>query len=176
MNNPTTRPELVDGAETVTFQKVVRIADADGKPIAEGSVLRCLDDGEQGVVVKILRAGDYGTFLDQVGDLQIHTGSGSTRCTNRYSRWRHVPREEQTYEQRFLSWFHDKTALEYNGLIEDEEKTPDARLAISGIMALLPEEIVDWETGPWPDSVEQALRFLVQHLSSITKPNTEGRP
>lgn len=166
---------LVDGAETVTFATVVRIADADGKPIREGSVLRSIDDGTQGVVVKITRAGDLGSPFDQVGNLKIRTGNGLYRCTNRYAHWRHVPRSEQTYEERHLAWFHDRDAFEYNGLVDEKEKSGDAKKAISGIMALLPEEIVRWDVGPWPDTVEDALRFLTEHLSSISRSATEGR-
>lgn len=64
---------------------------ADGRPIRPGDVLRNVEDGDRGVVIRIIKAG-------------------------------------------------------------------------SGIMALLPEDTVCWEVGPWPDSVVQAIKFLVDHL------------
>lgn len=164
---PKPRPPLIDGAETVTFSKVVRIADADGKPIREGSVLVSLKDGERGVVTAIKRAGDMGGPWDQIGDIHVKTSPGCTRVSNQYSNWRHVPRAGQSYGERFLSWFHDRQAFFYNGLEDDGEKSEAEKKAISGIMALLPETVVDWECGPWPDTIEDALRFLTDHLSSL---------
>lgn len=40
-------------------------------------------------------------------------------------------------------------------------------MAIDGIMSLLPEDIVDWESGPWPDKIEDALGFLAEHLKEL---------
>jgi len=154
-------------AETVTFTTTVEIADADGEPIRVGSVLREINDGEQGVVVNIYRAGDRGPLMCAVGDVQIATGSGCSRMTNRYNQWRHVPRAEQTYEQRFSAWM--RTPADDPMTLISERVSKDAALAIDGIMALLPEDIVDWENGPWPDTIEEALGFLVEHLSSISK-------
>ena len=33
-------------------------------------------------------------------------------------------------------------------------------------MSLLPNDIVDWDYGPHPDRLEDALRFLMEHLRS----------
>ena len=41
--------------------------------------------------------------------------------------------------------------------------------------ALLPEDAVCWEEGPWPDSIESALNFLVEHLSSNTNQTGGGQ-
>lgn len=154
----------------------VELVDADGKPIHEGSVLRHIEDGEQGVVTSIVRPGTYAPVFAQIGDIGIETSRGTTRCTNQYKKWRHVPRDQQTYEQRFQAWLHDPDAFEYNGLKYDEHRTDDERKAISGIMALLPEDVVYWENGPWPDSIEQALRFLTEHLEKIApRASAEGR-
>ena len=167
----------VGGTETVTMTITVPIADADGVPIREGSVLRSIEDGEQGVVVRIVRVGDFGHAFERVGDLIIQTGSCRSRVTNRYRFWKHVPREEQTYEERYLSWFRDRQAFDYNGLCDKEDVSDDAKKAISGIMALLPEEIVCWQEGPWPDTIEDALRFLTRHLSTTapSQPPTEAQ-
>lgn len=140
---------------------------ASGKPIRLGDTLECFSDGERGTVVNIVRDGDLGMpGLTQVGDLHIQTAPGCTRVTNQYVKWRHVPRDEQTYAQRYAAWFHDPWALDYNCLADDETKSIHEKKAISGIMALLPEDVVCWETGPWPDSLEAALKFLVDHLEA----------
>lgn len=149
--------------ETVTFTKVVELVDADNMPIQVGSVLREINDGEQGVVVAIMRIGDVGSPFDQVGDLKIHMGQGCTRVTNRYDQWRHVPHNEQTYEQRFISWLnipYDYTDA-YPSVSADEAK------AIDGILSILPDDTIDWNFGPYPHTVEDALHFLVRHLSSL---------
>lgn len=148
-------------AEVFTFTKEVPCADADGVPIREGSVLVHVTEGERGVVVAIKRAGDIGTPFDAVGDIHIKTSPGCTRCTNCYSSWRHIPHNDQTYEERLQSWL--RKPYEHD---EDRQISRDEGLAIDGIMALLPDDIVDWETGPWPDKIEDALEFLVEHLSS----------
>ena len=153
--------------ETVTFIKVVPIADADGKAIRVGSVLRH-EDGERGVVVRIVRLGDSGTVFDAVGDLNVWTGPGSYRCSNNYSKWRHIPKEEQTYEERYVSWKKTPFNEDLSILMHGESISKDERIAVDGIMALLPSDIVDWEYGPWPDDLEQALHFLQQHLSKLS--------
>lgn len=147
--------------ETVTFTQTVEIADSNGEAIIEGSVLQSTEDDARGVVMQIKRPGSRGSFLDQIGDLHIQTSPGSTRVTNRYDKWLHIPRNAQTYEERFLSWLarpydHD----------EDRQVSPDTGLAIDGIMALLPDDLVDWDYGPWPDTLEDALRFLWHHLQN----------
>ncbi len=158
-----------DKPETVTFTKVVPIADADGKAIRVGSVLKEINDGERGVVCRIMRVGDRGTIFDQAGDLHVHTGIGSTRCTNRYNQWRHIPKDEQTYRERYVSWLKTPHDEKLSILIHGEEMPQAARVAIDGIMALLPSDTVDWENGPWPDSIDQTLNFLAEHLSTIAK-------
>lgn len=146
------------------------ILDVCGKHINVGDVLQSIDDNEQGVVVRISKVGDMAvTPIDQVGDLHISISPGCTRVTNRYNRFRHVPRAQQSYQERYLSWLHDKNAFSYNGLEDDERKSDDEKKAITGIMALLPDDVVDWESGPWPDSIESALNFLVEHLTRTTK-------
>ena len=146
--------------ETVIFQKVVKIEDADGRAIREGSVLREINDGDRGVVVQIVRAGNFGPMFSSLGDLVISNRPGTSRVTNRYSQWRHIPHNEQTYEERLASllcrpYFHDG----------HREVSKDDGQAIEGIMALLPDDVVDWDYGPIPNRLEDALRFLVAHLS-----------
>lgn len=151
-------------AETVTFvtKKEVTVADADGVPIREGSVLREINDGDRGVVIKIFRAGDKGTVIDRIGDINIRIRAGTTRVTNRYDQWRHIPHNEQTYYERFTSWM--QTPHYYDPI--DALVSKDESLSCGGIMALLPEDIVS-DYGPFPDRLEDALRYLVQHLSEI---------
>lgn len=153
--------------ETVTFTKVVPLADADGRAIREGSVLREINDGEQGVVTWIGRAGGpSGPAMASVGDIAVQKSSRVTRVTNRYSQWRHVSHIEQSYAERYLSWMHRPHDHD-----EDGDISKDEAMAIDGIMALLPDDIVDWDYGPHPDRLEDALRFLADHLQS--KENAE---
>lgn len=147
--------------ETFRLERAVPCADIDGKPIREGSVLVHVKDGDRGVVTEIGRQGHRALHAFGVGDIVINTSPGCYRCTNCYSEWRHVPHNEQTYSERFNAWKlipyqHDPD----RGISRDEG------VAIDGIMALLPDDVVDWERGPWPDRLEDALRFLVEHLSN----------
>lgn len=148
--------------ETFIFTKEVPLADADGQPIREGSVLREINVGEQGVVVRVIRAGDMGPMASAVGDLLIRTNPGCTRVTNRYNQWRHVPHEQQSYDERLLSW-----RSQPYGHDGESSLSPDEGRAISGIMALLPEDAVDWDWGPTPNSLDDALAFLVAHLNEL---------
>lgn len=154
--------------ETFTYTVEVPLADADGKPISEGSVLREIKDGEQGVVTRVIRKGDtHGPMASQVGDMLISMGHGTTRVTNRYNQWRHVPHSEQTYSQRLLSWKMHKYDHD-----ADRSISADEGRAIDGIMRLLPEDTVNWDYGPWPDTIEDALGFLSDHLTEHCKKAT----
>lgn len=147
--------------ESFTYLKEVQLADADGVPIREGSVLREINDGDQGVCTRVVRKGDHvAPIMSQVGDIVIYTDHGCHRITNQYDQWRHVRRDEQTYEQRLLAWKHQKYDHD-----PDRKISRDEGLAIDGIMSLLSEDAVNWEYGPWPDRLEDALQFLVNHLS-----------
>ena len=145
----------------------VALVDADGVSILEGSVLRHIQDGAQGVVTRIVRAGDtVAPFMACVGDIGIRTAPGCTRMTNCYTAWRHVPHAQQTYHERFLSWTQKKYDHDH-----DRDVSEDEGMAIDGIMRLLPEDTVDWERGPWADTLEDALNFLAQHLGSGSFPH-----
>lgn len=151
--------------ETFKFTKEVPLADADGKPIREGSVLMEVGGTERGVVVEIVRPGQWCRVpMGSIGDIEIKTRPGISRITNRYSSWRHIPQKDQTYEERYLSWIrrdydHDDT----------RSISKDEGCAIDGIMALLPDDTVEWEYGPWPDKLEDALEFLVAHLTALNQ-------
>jgi len=151
-----------DNCETVRITKDIRIADVDDKPIHVGSVLRSLKDGESGVVVAIRKEGDIAPAIQSVGDVLIETGRGTTRVTNCYSEYKHVPHNEQTYQQRLKAW--KVVPYEHE---EDRDISKDEGLCIEGIMALLPDDLVDWEYGPWPDTIDDALGFLTGHLESL---------
>lgn len=148
-------------AEVFTFTMEVPYADADGTPIRVGSVLRHVTDGSRGVVVDIKHEGDMGTPFDAAGDIHIQISRGCTRCTNIYHEWRHLPRNDQSYSERLLAWKVKPYDHE-----DDRGISKDEGLAIDGIMALLPDDVVDWELGPWPDKLEDALGFLTKHLSN----------
>ena len=87
---------------TVTVEK--EITDIVGQPIFEGSVLEEVGGSCRGVVSWIGRPGSYGPMFACVGDIAIETGAGTQRITNKYSNWRHVPHNDQTYKERFRSW------------------------------------------------------------------------
>lgn len=155
--------------ETFLFTQQIACADADNAPIREGSVLREIKDGERGVVTRIVRASDtVAPFASCIGDLVISISGHPSikRVTNRYSQWKHIPQEQQTYEERFLSWMH--RPFEHD---PDKSISQDEQLAVNGIMALLPRDIVNSEYGPWPDHLEDALRFLTYHLTVISSPS-----
>lgn len=127
-----------------------------------GSVLQCIDqgDGFRGVVHQVVdkddpRTWDHGSFAAH-GDLIISDGRGGSRISNRYSHWRHIPREQQTYPERFESWMAAP--------FEDDEDMPgnsySERLAIQGIMSLFPSDPVDYTYGPIPETTECALGLL----------------
>jgi hypothetical protein len=150
--------------EKFKYTTEIECADIDGIAIHEGSVLTSTEptDKCRGVVTAIRREGDHCRMAELVGDLIIETFPGVTRVTNKYKKWRHVPRDDQTYQERLLSWKY----LPYDHE-EDREASEDEGLAIDGIMALLPADIVDWENGPWPDRLDDALGFLVEHLAEL---------
>jgi len=152
--------------EEFVFTQTIKCADCDGVPIKEGSVIKEINDGDCGVVVQIVRPNQCGPMFSQVGDVVIQTGRsrGSSRVTNRYNQWKHVPHNEQTYEQRFLSWqLRDYVYDDWLKVSEGEA------LAMDGIMSLLPDDIVDEDYGPYPDNLDNVLTFLVQHLESLIK-------
>ena len=152
----------------VTHQVTRRIETAKGVSIREGDVLKRVDEDIVGVVLSIRMKGDRGTVFECVGDIILDITPGWTRrVTNQYDKWEHVPHDEQTYRQRRKAW-----SASYYDHDEDVCKSRGEGLAINGIMALLPDDIVDAETGPWPDSLEDALNFLTDHLENITKGET----
>lgn len=151
--------------KTTTLGKTVRIADANDKPIFVGSVLKSLEDGTVGVVTRILEEGD--THVPPAsceGDLNLWVDHGITRITNRYYKWEHVPRAEQTYEQRLRAWRSLPSYYDPENPVGIDEGEHDA---IQGILALLPSDPVDWENGPWPDRLEDALEILKDHLEDM---------
>lgn len=151
-------------AETFTFTQKVTCADADGVAIREGSVLKEINDGERGVVTRIVRASDtVAPMAACIGDIVISiSGNPSTkRVTNRYAQWRHIPHNDQTYSERFLSWMQKPFVHD-----EDSRISRDQQLAIDGILNLLPDDVVDWTFGLCPDRLQDALHYLVEHLTS----------
>ena len=153
-----------------TYQttKTVEIVAADGRPIFKGDVLRNTLDGVSGVVVEIALPGEFCMRAFPlgavIGELAIRTGAGSTRITNCHDEWVHVPREEQTYEQRLMAWLH--VPYEHD---EGRDASRDEGLAIDAILALLPTDPVDWEGGSWPGRLDDALSFLVDHLTELSQ-------
>lgn len=158
-------------AETFEFVVVRELRDADGEPIVIGSVLKHIEDGDRGVVVAIGRKGEHTAIpFFAHGDIAVQSSPGCQRISNQYAKWRHIDRDHQTYEERFLSWM--RTPFDRDSL--DAGDDVSEKIAVEGIMALLPIDIVDWEMGPWPDRLEDALGFLVEHLTAITEKRELG--
>lgn len=156
---------MTSPAEKFTFTQQIACADADGIPIREGSVLKEIQDGERGVVTRIVRAGDsVAPMAACIGDIVISISKHPTtkRVTNRYSKWRHIPHDEQTYQERHLSWAQKPFKPDLDRSISSDEQ-----IAVNGIMSLLPESVVNWENSPWPDRLDDALNFLCCHLTSL---------
>jgi hypothetical protein len=147
--------------------------DADGVAIHEGSVLMHITDGQRGVVVEIGRPGHRSAIpIMAVGDIIIQRSEGVYRGTNCYKEWRHIPHNDQTIKERFLSWRQRPHFDDFSNLSQDES------MAVSGIMAILPDNIVDQTFGPWPDDFEKALGILVGHLSNtvLCEPPHNSKP
>lgn len=157
----------------VKFTKTVKIADVDDQQIRVGSVLKCIDENDdaEGVVVSIIDAEDKSSIPWNCcgpiahGDLFISTSSYSHRVTNRYSHWKHIPRKEQTYEQRFKSWCCEKFEYDEYGL----GKSPEEQFAIEAILSIFPEDPIDWEHGEIPYNITEVMNYLVEHLEHLTK-------
>lgn len=145
-------------AETVT--RVVRIADADGRPIREGSVLQEVKGTTRGVVSRIVRKDDTSfPFAACVGDVVLQTSCAAAQhFTSRYEAYRHVPKDKQTYLERYLSW-----------LCSTPKRTPtdEACAYQTGILALLPDSVVDWDGDRFPDTPENVLWYLAEHLEKL---------
>lgn len=117
----------------------------------------------RGVIVHIARAGEIAPVpLMQAGDIAVQSSShaGSTRVSSKHDTWQVVPHEEQTYRERLLSWRIRPFKPDW-----DSSSSIREQQAVAGIMCLLPTDIVNWEQGPWPDNQDDALNFLVEHLT-----------
>lgn len=150
---------------TITRTIEVAIADANGKPIRVGSVLRNVtaltpSAGSRGVVVQIPMPGDWVDNSAQFGDLIIKTGAGSDRITNIYNEWIHIERAQQTVRERYLSW--KVTPFDRNSVPEGVK--PETWLSIEGIFALLPEEPREWDDVESPFTTDEALGILVSYI------------
>ncbi|WP_309386065.1 hypothetical protein [Cerasicoccus frondis] len=157
----------------VTFieKKVVPIADCDGQPIRLGDVLRCIDEGSKdvGVVFGIVNKDDKSSYGRHAvgpiahGDLILRTSHCSTRVTNRYAQWKHVERNDQTYWQRRQSWLAKPFQFDEYG----PSNTELEQYAIEAIMALLPEDTVNYEYDSGPNNVDDAIYYLAEHLGEL---------
>ena len=171
---------------TVTFSPQpyeVQIVDADGQAIKVGSVLQQVkaygrEHPVRGLVIDVClpenvqQSSSPRSMLTCVGDILIQHSDCAGVCTgsNKYGNWRHVPREQQTYRERFLSWL--RTPWECHEYHAEDGPEPCKRpecIARDGIMSLLPCDPVDWEAGPWPDSIEDCLSFMAAHLDEKQK-------
>lgn len=160
MNSPTPENKPTEPIVPRDAKPIVPI-DANGVVIQLGAVLQSIESDTRGVVTAIYQEGSIGPLFARPGDMRIELDDGVYHMSMRHSKWRHVRHAKQTYRERFLSWWH--TPYRHD---EDSGVSKDEGFAIDGVMQLLPENIVDWEHGPWPDKIEDALRFLQKHLTS----------
>lgn len=157
----------------ITFERkqTIEIIDADKEPIAVGSVLKHVNERDRGVVTRITLPDTKGYVVAElIGDIHIQMSDclSCHRVTQKYADWRHIPHDEQTYEERYQSWLRRK----YVDYTLDSKVPEDERRCIDGIMSILPLNIVDWESGPWPDTIEDALRFLTEYLTEKSENKT----
>lgn len=159
---------------SIEVTKTVEIVDADGLPIRVGSVLKNIpseadrNGPDRGVVVDIILPGQprRGMMAAGVGDLIIKLQPAVYRVTNRYTDWRHIPRKDQTYSERFLAW----QSVDYEH--DDTRRVSrDEGCAMEGILALLPESCFTESVDPWPESLEDALEHLVAHMERLAAEN-----
>ncbi len=155
------KPETIE----VMVKHTLTLADADGVAIELGSVLCHIEEEYSGVVVKIVRPGDMGTVFDLVGDIHIRTSPCSTRCTNNYKKWRHVPHNEQTHEQRELSFNMRFDPKGYDPEWNSGQSVGEY-CAISGIKALLPSDTKHW-MDDCSDDIETALYQLAKYMDEL---------
>lgn len=150
--------------------------DADGKRIDVGSVLVDIEDPKRrGVVVRIYTQEDRDNGIQvvgpvAVGDMEIARGPGDVTFSCQYDKWRHVPDEEQTYTERFRSSMAA-------GFQPDENMALNPRLQkiMWVLLDLFPKHPVDWEWGPWPDSPEDVIGMLAEHLDELNAKPEEDK-
>jgi len=136
----------------------IPIADVKGEPIYAGSVLRKIDSDTTGVVMRIIKEGDYTSMFSCIGDMEIHISPGITRVSNQYDKWIHVPKSEQTFYQRYLSWYQKPSYID-----EWSEISKDEQICMEGILSILPDECINWEFDP-PGNFTEALNLLANYL------------
>ena len=151
-------------SKPITFEvkKTIEIVDADKVPILKGSVLQHIDDEDcRGVVTRIALPGMQGYTMECAGDIHVRTGPGCARVSSKYHTWRHIPHDEQTYEERYLSWLYHEFWYD-----KDSSISKDEQFAMSGIIALLPENAIKWETH-YPNDFQDSLEYLMKHLMEL---------
>lgn len=149
--------------DTAETKDPIKMIAEDGKPIVKGDVLINVQDGVRGVVTWVgLPGATNGPMFSGLGDIAVRRDSSLTRVSNQYSHWRHVEHDDQTYAERFLSWIHVPYVHDHHDNFSEE-----AGMVMHGIMALLPSDSVDWTYGPTPDTPENVLQLLTDHLTKL---------
>lgn len=141
---------------------------ADNLPLQVGDVILHIEDGDRGVVTRIIAAGDTCHFPTDPGSMVVSSRPGSSRITNRFSFWKHIPHDEQTYHERHQAWLTRPLDQDRLHDLYGESLSYDVLNAIEGILALLPEGTVEWEDESYPFSIESALGYLEKHLTRLT--------
>lgn len=149
---------------TISLKREIPIVDANEQPIFVGSVLELADrddrNYQRGVVIEIA-TDPKGVYRHAwgLGDMAIKTSEGSYRCTNDYGKWVHIPRERQTYCERYRSWLTEPFDHD-----QDDDRDRGTQLTIDGILALLPKDLYTDDLADIPRTIEDALAIVVDLL------------
>lgn len=138
--------------------------DADGLPILPGNVMYRADDlTKRGVVTRVVRRAEECHGFMGVGDMMLAEThhQGCSTVSSAHNKWRRVPREEWVPMECYMHWRH--TPFCENG----SERPAIEQMATQGITALLPSDVIDWEYGPSPDLLEDALHYMARYLETL---------
>lgn len=127
---------------------------------------------DRGVIVRIWREGDrcFSVMPVRVGDLEIRTRSGCSTVSNRYSDWQHIPRNEQTLEERVR-----RVALRYDPYVRDDGFLPDDE-SLGGLLMVELADLSDEQydnvfdpSGDWPTTFEELAIELARVKQNDTR-------
>lgn len=129
--------------------------DIDGIEIKLGAVLRDTSNTHNvGVVVKIATKDSAFILAERVGDISIQTSPGCRIVSCNYSKWKRVPHDEQTFDQRYLSWIYSYSKY------EDPEY-----FYIDGLLSLIDESFIEEDN--YPIKFEEALNLVKKQLTAL---------
>ena len=142
------------------------------EPIRAGDVIEKIEVDEfgerlRGVVEHVYGPGEQVPAILPIhtGDIRVRTGAGRWTGSNKFSSWRHVPREDQTHRERIEGWL----AIPAYDMDENELRR---EREIYGPMALFPTDILE-EIDDWPMSLEESLVIVADHMDQLSAERAE---